>query len=208
MKTLKITIVLIGFMFSFNNQIFAIECDITKFTGIIKEVAVTQFKDEAKLEELAGYSVCGAPVKTIYEKIKTSWKALVDLEKYEKKSSSKVAQKTKSDGETKDLAIEVECENLRFLKLYGIVGDSEFKNKEAFIQLLKYDSCEDEQIKSLLEMTIKLATHAGIDVENLKNQEVKTKTGFVCDETEVIILFQKTICKKFFIFKESLIYWM
>ena len=80
-------------MFSFNNQIFAIECDITKFGGLLKEVAATQFKDEAKLEELAGYSVCGAPVKTIYEKIKTGWKALVDLEKYEKKSGSKVSEK-------------------------------------------------------------------------------------------------------------------
>ena len=53
MKTLKVIIVLIGFMFSFNNQIFAIECDITKFSGLLKEVAGTQFKDEAKLEELA-----------------------------------------------------------------------------------------------------------------------------------------------------------
>ena len=93
MKTLKVIIVLIGFMFSFNNQIFAIECDITKFSGLLKEVAATKFKDEAKLEELASYSVCGAPVKTIYEKIKTSWKALVDLEKYEKKSGSKISEK-------------------------------------------------------------------------------------------------------------------
>ena len=56
MKTLKVIIVLIGFMFSFNNQIFAIECDITKFSGLLKEVAGTQFKEEAKLEELASYS--------------------------------------------------------------------------------------------------------------------------------------------------------
>ena len=59
MTTLKITIVLIGFLLSFNNQIFAIECDITKFSGIIKEVAATQFKDEAKLKKLAGFSACG-----------------------------------------------------------------------------------------------------------------------------------------------------
>ena len=93
MKTLKVIIVLIGFMFSFNNQIFAIECDITKFSGLLKEVAATQFKDEAKLEELASYSVCPAPVKTTYEAIKKGWKTLVDLEKYEKQSGSKVSEK-------------------------------------------------------------------------------------------------------------------
>ena len=93
MTTLKITIVLIGFLLSFNNQIFAVECDITKFSGLLKEVAARKFKDEAKLEELASYSVCGAPVKTTYEAIKKGWKALVDLEKYEKKSGSKVSEK-------------------------------------------------------------------------------------------------------------------
>ena len=101
MKTLKVIIVLIGFMFSFNNQIFAIECydapgasrNMTKFTGIIREAAATQFKDEAKLEELASYSVCGTPIKTSYEAIKKGWKTLVDLEKYEKQSGSKVSEK-------------------------------------------------------------------------------------------------------------------
>ena len=100
MKTLKVIIVLIGFMFSFNNQIFAIECDITKFGGLLKEVAATQFKDEAKLEELASYSLCPAPVKTTYEAIKKGWKALVDLEKYEKQSGSKVAEKAVSASES------------------------------------------------------------------------------------------------------------
>ena len=56
MKTLKVFFILIVFLLSFNNQVFAIECDITKFSGLLKEVAGTQFKDEAKLEELASYS--------------------------------------------------------------------------------------------------------------------------------------------------------
>ena len=34
MKTLKVIIVLIGFMFSFNNEIFAVECNITKFSVV------------------------------------------------------------------------------------------------------------------------------------------------------------------------------
>ena len=55
MKTLKVIIVLIGFMFSFNNQVFSsdIDCDIQKISAIVQEVAATKFKDKDKLQELA-----------------------------------------------------------------------------------------------------------------------------------------------------------
>ena len=90
---LKVIISLFVFMFSFNNQIFAVECDMTKFSEILQEVGATKFQNEATLEKLASYSVCGDPIKKIYEQLKNGWKAVVDLEKYEKKSGSKVAEK-------------------------------------------------------------------------------------------------------------------
>ena len=58
MKTLQVIIVLIGFMFSFNNQIFAIECDVTKFFQKVSELVQTQWADETLREEVARYSVC------------------------------------------------------------------------------------------------------------------------------------------------------
>ena len=109
MTTLKITIVLIGFLLSFNNQVFSseIDCDLQKMNKIVQEVAVTKFKDKDKIKELAGFSACGNDqIKSFYDKVKTMWKDYVDLEKYENKSVSKVAQKAKSDGKTEDLAID------------------------------------------------------------------------------------------------------
>ena len=70
MKTLKVIIVLIGFMFSFNNQIFAIECDVSKFQKKVGELVAKQWTDETKREEVARYSVCGDPIKSQYENIK------------------------------------------------------------------------------------------------------------------------------------------
>ena len=91
MKTLKVIIVLIGFMFSFNNEIFAVECDYMKFMGKYKEMMMGErsrsglLKDVAKIEELVSYSVCGDPIKTHYETMKKSLKAIVNLQKYENK---------------------------------------------------------------------------------------------------------------------------
>ena len=91
MKTLKVIIVLIGFMFSFNNQIFAIDCDFAKYVVKLKEMMATErsrsglLKDVAIIEEFVSYSVCGDPIKTHYETMKKGLKAIVNLQKYENK---------------------------------------------------------------------------------------------------------------------------
>jgi len=101
MKKLKVIIVLIGFMFSFNNQIFAIECDLAKFFQNVNDLVATGWEDEKLREEVARYSVCEGPVKIQYKRLKVAAKKLFDLENYEKTSGSKVSKKTKSGEKTK-----------------------------------------------------------------------------------------------------------
>ena len=110
MKTLKVIIVLIGFMFSSNNQIFAIECDVSKFQKKVGELVAKQWADETKREEVARYSVCGDPIKSQYENIKKIAKKIFDLENYEKTSGSKVSKKTKSGGKTEKLSKIKSCQ--------------------------------------------------------------------------------------------------
>ena len=91
MKTLQVIIVFIGFLLSFNNQIFAIECDFAKYVVKLKEMVATErsssglLKDVAIIEEFVSYSVCGDPIKTHYETMKKSLNAIVNLQKYENK---------------------------------------------------------------------------------------------------------------------------
>ena len=190
MKTLKVIIVLIGFMFSFNNQIFAIECDITKFSGIIREVAKTQFKDEAKLEELASYSVCGTPIKTSYEAIKKGWKTLVDLEKYEKQSGSKVSEKgvlASESSKKSDENIIEKCDQensltQKFWSYYMPVVQSEYSDTDAIRNLYeKYynNPCsivlggKKTKIKQFFQNFEMMAVQLNIDIKAIINEKVE-----------------------------------
>ncbi len=198
MKTLKVIIVLIGFMFSFNNQIFAIECydapgasrNMTKFTGIIREAAATQFKDEAKLEELASYSVCGGPIKTVYEKMKAGLKALVDLEKYEKTPGSKISEKASladdsskiSDGDFNEQCGEEKSFTLKFMSDYTPVVTSQYKDSDAIRNLYKkyYNSpCSinlggrKTTIKDFFKTMEMMLSQLKIDVKAIINEEIE-----------------------------------
>jgi hypothetical protein len=129
MKTLQVIIVLIGFMFSFNNQIFAIECDATKFFQNVKDLVATQWADEKLRKEVARYSVCEGPVKIQYKILKVVAKKLFDLENYEKTSGSKVSKKTKSGGKTEKLSKIKSCQNY----LFSIGQMTSRKNKDRWI---------------------------------------------------------------------------
>ena len=71
MYMLKVIISLYVLMFSFNNQIFAIECNLSKFQKTLGELIASQYSDETKRKELARYSVCDDPIKNYYKKFKT-----------------------------------------------------------------------------------------------------------------------------------------
>ena len=60
MKTLQVIIVIIGLLLSFNNQIFAIECDFAKYVVKLKEMVATERSSSGLLKDVAIIHYCGS----------------------------------------------------------------------------------------------------------------------------------------------------
>ena len=167
MKTLKVIIALIGFIFSFNSQVFSIECDVSKFSKAFYDLKATQWGDVVKRVEFASYSVCGEPIKADYEIVKkqlkekiydidpkTGKRSAVDLEDYEGESGAKLAEKLRREEEERRRQMKrlaIKCDFNKYIQTYKALAGSGWGNDVSITEeFVKYSVCGG-QIKSMYE---------------------------------------------------------